>query len=70
MNSLKGLPLLPFHHLRHAFATLQIEAGEDLASVSRILGHSSLSVTADVYAHLTPVTQRRMAETVERILTG
>jgi integrase len=65
-----GLPRLPFHHLRHAFATLQIEAGEDLASVSRMLGHASLSTTADIYAHLTPATQRRAADRMDAILAG
>jgi integrase len=65
-----GLPRLPFHHLRHAFATLQIEAGEDLASVSRMLGHASLATTADVYAHLTPATQRRAADRMDDILAG
>ncbi|HCC61966.1 MAG TPA: hypothetical protein DEQ55_10480 [Pseudomonas sp.] len=64
------LPSLPFHHLRHAFATLQAEAGEDIANISRMLGHSSVSVTADIYAHLTPATQRRAAERMDAILAG
>jgi integrase len=33
-----GLPHQRFHDLRHAFATLMIESGEDLGAVSRILG--------------------------------
>ena len=65
-----GLPRKRFHDLRHAYASLQIEAGEELANISKALGHSNLSTTADIYAHLTPVTQRRMAETMDRILTG
>ncbi len=35
-----GLPRQPFHHLRHACATLLIEDGEELSVVSRLLGHS------------------------------
>jgi site-specific recombinase XerD len=38
----------------HAYATLMLEAGEDLAMVSRSLGHSNISTAADTYAHVTP----------------
>jgi integrase len=65
-----GLPFKPFHHLRHAYASLQIGEGEDLANISKALGHSSLSTTADIYAHLTPKSQKRMAETMDRVLAG
>jgi integrase len=54
-----GLPHQRFHDLRHAFATLLIESGEDLGVVSRILGHADLATTADAYAHLTPAMSKR-----------
>ena len=38
------------HSLRHMFAREQIRNGNDLATVSQLLGHSSVSVTADFYA--------------------
>ena len=38
-----GLPDLPFHHLRHFAASALLAAGEDLFTVSRILGHSSVA---------------------------
>jgi integrase len=65
-----GLPRQRFHDLRHAFATLMVESGEDLGVVSRILGHANLSTTADVYAHLTPAMLDRAAERMDAILTG
>ncbi len=65
-----GLPRQRFHDLRHAFATLMIEGGEDLAVVSRILGHSTIATTADVYAHLTPAMLDRAAERMDGILSA
>ncbi len=64
------LPKQPFHHLRHAYATLQLESGEELANVSKILGHSDLGTTADLYAHLTPTIARRAADRMDSILAG
>jgi integrase len=63
-----GLPRRSFHSLRHAFATLQIEGGEELGVVSRILGHSQIATTADVYAHLTPAMLERSANRMDAIL--
>lgn len=45
-----------------------IEYGEELAVVSRTLGHADLSTTADVYAHLTTKMLHRAASRMDRIL--
>jgi integrase len=63
-----GLPHQRFHDLRHAYATLMIEDGEELAVISKTLGHSNISTTADVYAHLTPTMLERSATRMDGIL--
>jgi len=47
-----ALPRMTLHGLRHLNASLMLAAGTDLAIVSKRLGHSSVQVTGDVYAHL------------------
>jgi len=42
------------HDIRHTYASLLIQAGESLAYVRDQLGHHSISVTVDIYGHLTP----------------
>jgi integrase len=64
-----GLPRQPFHHLRHAYATLLLEDGEELGVISRTLGHSQIATTADVYAHLTPAMLERTAARMDGVLT-
>ena len=63
-----GLPHQRLHDLRHAYATLMLEDGEELAVISRSLGHANLSTTADVYAHLTPAMLERSAARIDGIL--
>lgn len=47
-----GLPKrLRFHELRHSYATLMLQKGINPKIVSQILGHSSVSVTLDIYSH-------------------
>jgi len=48
-----GIKNLRFHDLRHTFATRLVLAGVDLATVSKLLGHSTIQMTMR-YAHPTP----------------
>ncbi|MGC9669747.1 site-specific integrase [Planosporangium sp. 12N6] len=47
------LPRIRVHDLRHAAATIMITSGVPLAVVSKTLRHSTLSVTVNIYGHLT-----------------
>lgn len=44
-------PLHP-HMLRHTYATTLYRAGIDLRTAQKLMGHSSIQVTADIYTHL------------------
>ncbi|QDH23502.1 site-specific integrase [Saccharibacillus brassicae] len=46
------LPELPIHSLRHTYAVLMLEAGADIKFVQEQLGHGSVQITSDVYAHI------------------
>jgi len=48
-----GIKNLRFHDLRHTFATRLVLSGVDLATVSKLLGHSSIQMTMR-YSHPTP----------------
>jgi integrase len=50
-NDLPAIDKIRWHDLRHTFGSLKIDQGEDLLYVSRQMGHSSIQVTADIYAH-------------------
>jgi integrase len=47
-----------FYDLRHTFATLMLEQGENPKVVQEILGHSQITHTMDTYSHVTPNMQR------------
>ncbi len=63
-----GIRKIRPHDLRHTYATLAIRAGVPLLTVSRQLGHGSIAITADVYAHDAPGGNRAAAEVMEIIL--
>jgi excisionase family DNA binding protein len=58
-----GIKGLRFHDLRHTAASKMVEAGIDLVTVSKILGHSTIQMTMR-YAHPTPENMRRAVETL------
>jgi integrase len=65
-----GLPDYTFRALRHTAASLAIAEGASLFHVSRMLGHSSISITADTYGHLTDEGREDVASRMGRALFG
>jgi integrase len=65
-----GLGHWHLHEARHTAASLMLAMGTKLEIVSRVLGHSSMAVTADVYAHLLGGKKRGAAEGMTRALLG
>lgn len=58
------------HELRHSAASLLIAQGVPLKVVSEMLGHSSITVTADIYAHVMAPARDEAANAMERALSG
>lgn len=56
-----GIPEVSFHTLRHTYATILLEQGEDLRVVQENLRHTRLNVTADIYATVTEKLKKRAA---------
>jgi integrase len=55
-----GVPHVRLHDLRHSF---------DLKTVSTALGHSTISTTADIYAHVTDCLMRNAADRIDDAVT-
>ncbi len=49
-----------FHSLRHTFATRQLEAGLDIYTLSKLMGHADISTT-EIYLHMCDQTLRNRA---------
>ena len=58
------------HTLRHSAATAALGAGVPLTVVSQMLGHSSVSITGDVYGHVLDGMKRDAAEAIAAALGG
>ena len=65
-----GLRHIRFHDLRHTFASLLISKDVPLINVSNFLGHSDLSTTANIYAHLDKASKQASAAVISDILQG
>jgi len=65
-----GLPKIRFHDLRHTFATVALQNGVDIKTVSGMLGHYSAGFTLDTYAHVTTAAQRQAANIMGSILSN
>ncbi len=62
-----GLPVIRFHDLRHTCATLLLEDGVDMKTVSEQLGHSTMYITSDLYAHVTEKMRSQVLSSMDRI---
>ena len=63
-----GVEGLRLHDLRHTVAALLISAGVPLTAVQRMLGHSSIKVTSDMYGHLMPEVHEAIVATMSGVL--
>ena len=55
-----------FHDLRHTFATMSLEHGMDVKTLSAIIGHVSAKTTLNIYTHITNEMQENAAASIDR----
>lgn len=60
-----NLPHIRFHDLRHSCASYLLSKGWNMKSISEWLGHSEISTTMNIYAHIDMSQKRKMAKTIE-----
>jgi len=65
-----GLEKIRFHDLRHTFATMALQNGVDVKTLSGMLGHYSAGFTLDTYGHITSAMKKDAAEKVGSFLAG
>jgi integrase len=65
-----GVPWIRLHGLRHTMASLALQNGTDIATVSERLGHSDTGVTTRVYLHGSKESDRQAADALDATLHG
>ena len=63
-----GIEPLKFHSLRHTFASINIENGNDIKTISEILGHSDIDTTLKIYTHTTEKQKAKAINKFEKML--
>jgi len=62
------LPEIRFHDLRHCHASMLLEQGVDIKTISDRLGHSTITMTADIYSHITDKLQAKAVKSLDDVL--
>ena len=65
-----GVPVISIHGLRHTHASLLLFAGVSIASVSRRLGHASMTTTQETYLHIIRELENQDVDIVMRSLAA
>ena len=65
-----GCKDIRFHDLRHTFATMALENGMDVKTLSGIIGHISAETTLNIYSHITDTMQQQAAVRIDRKIGG
>ena len=63
-----GCKKVRFHDLRHTFATIAIEHGMDVKTLSGMIGHISVDTTLNIYSHFTTEMQKNAAKKIDERL--
>lgn len=69
MQKRAGVPQIRFHDLRHSFATLSLEQGMDIKTISHMLGHTDAGFTMNTYMHVTNNMQQTVADAMGNLIT-
>lgn len=64
------LPPLNLHGLRHTAATIMLEAGIPVRTLSEHLGHGQTSTTTNIYAHTTQASREQAATALQNAITN
>lgn len=59
-----------FHNVRHTYASKLFAAGVDLKTVSTLLGHSNIGITADTYTHVIPKLKTDAADKIDYLFAS
>ena len=62
------LPKITLHGLRHSFASVANSQGVPMFDISRTLGHSSMTVTSNIYTHLFDDTEAQALAAVAKAI--
>lgn len=63
-------PSMGFHNLRHTHASQLIDAGVDIVTISKRLGHAKPDITLRIYAHLFRKDDSKAAAAINAVLPG
>lgn len=56
------------HQLRHTYATMLYDAGVDIKSAQKFLGHSNIQVTLKIYTHLSEGKEQAAVDALNEFL--
>lgn len=59
-----------YHDLRHSYSTILIDHGEPMAVISKLLGHTSIKTTVDLYTHPLDKAKRKTNDAMDTALFG
>lgn len=68
MQKQVGVPQIRFHDLRHSCATLSLEQGMDIKTISYMLGHTDAGFTMNTYMHVTDTMQQTVADAMGNLI--
>ena len=65
-----GLPEVRFHDMRHTYAVISLQNGDDIKTVQANVGHATAAFTLDVYGHVSQKMQQDSADRMQGYFDG
>lgn len=63
-----GIKKVRFHDLRHTFASILLETGQSMKMIQELLGHSTITTSMDLYAHVTQSAKNKAIESLNQMV--